>query len=419
MSYNPQNPNGQATSANSSPVVVASDQPAVPVSASSLPLPAGAATASAQTSGAQKSQIVDGSGNVVASTSNALNVNIVGGAASGDTQYAEGATAATATGTLAMGKNGTTLKAAQTDASGNLRVDLSQTSANAIALKVDGSGATQPVSGTVTANAGTNLNTSALALESGGNLAAAAINTAGLNNTVGTAGSAVPTKGVVVQGSDGTDARAIKTDASGNVNVNVQGTVPVSGSFYQATQPVSLASLPALPAGSNTIGAISNTSFAATQATAANLNATVVGTGTFATQAAQSGTWTVQPGNTPNTAPWLVSLQPASSGGWSVASQTALTNTIVSIKASSGQFGGYMFNNPNASTAYIQVFNNTTGGAALGSPTYVIAIPPMASANVEFANGIAHSTAISAAATTAPTGTLAPTTALTGFFLYK
>jgi hypothetical protein len=39
------------------------------------------------------------------------------------------------------------------------------------AAKVDGSGVTQPVSGTVTANAGTNLNTAALALESGGNLA--------------------------------------------------------------------------------------------------------------------------------------------------------------------------------------------------------------------------------------------------------
>lgn len=40
-------------------------------------------------------------------------------------------------------------------------------------------------------------------------------------------------------------------------------------------------------------GSIANTSFAATQATAANLNATVVGTGTFAVQAAQSGSWTV------------------------------------------------------------------------------------------------------------------------------
>jgi len=39
------------------------------------------------------------------------------------------------------------------------------------AAKVDGSAVTQPVSGTVTANAGTNLNTSTLALEAGGNLA--------------------------------------------------------------------------------------------------------------------------------------------------------------------------------------------------------------------------------------------------------
>jgi len=37
--------------------------------------------------------------------------------------------------------------------------------------------------------------------------------------------------------------------------------VPVSGTFWQTTQPVSLAALPALAAGSATIGAISNTSF--------------------------------------------------------------------------------------------------------------------------------------------------------------
>lgn len=45
---------------------------------------------------------------------------------------------------------------------------------SAASIKVDGSGVTQPVSGTITANAGTNLNTSALALESGGNLATTA-----------------------------------------------------------------------------------------------------------------------------------------------------------------------------------------------------------------------------------------------------
>lgn len=40
-------------------------------------------------------------------------------------------------------------------------------------------------------------------------------------------------------------------------------------------------------------GSIGNTTFAATQGTAANLNATVVGTGTFLVQAAQSGTWNI------------------------------------------------------------------------------------------------------------------------------
>jgi hypothetical protein len=44
--------------------------------------------------------------------------------------------------------------------------------------------ATQPVSGTVTANAGTNLNTSTLALEAGGNLAAAATSLGLLDNAV-------------------------------------------------------------------------------------------------------------------------------------------------------------------------------------------------------------------------------------------
>ena len=48
MAYKKSNPNGSATSANSEPVVIASDQAAVPISAASLPLPAGAATSAAQ-----------------------------------------------------------------------------------------------------------------------------------------------------------------------------------------------------------------------------------------------------------------------------------------------------------------------------------------------------------------------------------
>jgi hypothetical protein len=77
-----------------------------------------------------------------------------------------------------------------------------------------------------------------------------------------------------------------------------------------------------------------------TQPTAANLNATVVGTGTFATQAAQSGTWTVQPGNTANTTAWKVDgsavTQPTSHASGSVASGAYASGSIASGAFASG-----------------------------------------------------------------------------------
>lgn len=51
---------------------------------------------------------------------------------------------------------------------------------------------------------------------------------------------AAPTKNPVQMGSfDGTDVQRVSSDSSGRLNVNINGTVPVSGTFWQATQPVS------------------------------------------------------------------------------------------------------------------------------------------------------------------------------------
>lgn len=50
-----------------------------PISAATLPLPSLASTSTKQSDGSQKTQIVDGSGNVIAATSNALNINISSG----------------------------------------------------------------------------------------------------------------------------------------------------------------------------------------------------------------------------------------------------------------------------------------------------------------------------------------------------
>ena len=51
----------------------------------------------------------------------------------------------------------------------------------------------------------------------------------------------------------------------GHVVVDTMPTVAVTGTFFQATQPVSLAALPTLAAGTNAVGSITNTAFGATQ----------------------------------------------------------------------------------------------------------------------------------------------------------
>lgn len=306
MSYNPQNPNGQATSANSSPVVIASDQSAVPVS-----------------------------GTVGITANSSVNVNQVGGTAidlnsgvkSAGTQRVVIATdqpqltnALKVDGSATTQPVSGTITVQQTTAA-NLKVDLSGTAANATAIKVDGSATTQPVSGTITANAGTG--------------------TFGVNNSqVG--GNTIST-GNGVSGT-GVQRVTIASDSTGQVT---------------------------LAAGSNTVGS--------------------------------------------------VNILPNTTGGWSVNSQTALTSTKVAVKASAGTFGGYMIYNPNASVTYIQVFDVASGSVTLGSttPTYVIPIPAGAAANVEFTLGINHVTAITLAATTTATGSSAPSSSLTGFFLYK
>lgn len=160
-------------------------------------LPTGAATAANQTSGGQLTQIVDAGGDAVTVTGGKLDVNatVTGGTGSSaidDSPFAVGSDSGTPAmglfddvapdsvdegdaGVLRMSGN-RVLYSQIRDAAGNER-GVNVSAANA--LKVDGSAVTQPVSGsgtftiagTVTANAGTNLNTSALALESGGNLA--------------------------------------------------------------------------------------------------------------------------------------------------------------------------------------------------------------------------------------------------------
>ena len=116
-----------------------------------------------------------------------------------------------------------------------------------------------------------------------------------------------------------------------------------------------------------------------------------------------------------------INVWPGTTGGWNVNSQTALSNTKAAVKASGGTLGGYMLYNPNAAVTYVQVFDAASANVTVGTttPTYVIPLPPASGANIEFTLGISHATAITVAATTTATGSSAPSSAVTGFILYK
>jgi hypothetical protein len=129
---------------------------------------------------------------------------------------------------------------------------------------------------------------------------------------------------------------------------------------------------------------------------------TVDNGGTFATQATQAGTWTVQPGNTPNTAPWLTALRSGTTGGLSAFRSIDLDETEEEIKATAGQVYGWYLYNTSASVRFVKFYNATAASVTVGStaPVLTIPVPATSGANVFSDIGIAFSTAITVAATT-------------------
>lgn len=189
-------------------------------------------------------------------------------------------------------------------------------------------------------------------------------------------------------------------------NVRIDQTTPGTTNGVQVNA--------ALPAGSNIIGRV-------------GIDQTTPGT-TNLVSAAQSGTWTVQPGNTPNTSAWLVQNVVGAAGGTSTFSAVGgtgtalLTNSAVAVDASPGNLYGVNFYNPNSSVVYVQFFNVAAGSVTLGTtvPKLSYPIPPNGWMDTNFAGAqITFSTAITVAATTTATGNGAPSTGVTANILYK
>lgn len=222
---------GQKTSANSVPVVIASDQSAIPVT--------GTVTTSPNVN------VHDGSGNTIGSTGTSLNVDV----------------------TNTVPVTGTFFQATQ-PVSGTVTV-VQPTGTNLHTVVDSGTitlSGTSPVSGTVTANQGTPaVVANAWPIEvTDGTLVTGPLQTISGTNYIpvvlaasGTNGSAVPSRTIQIGGSDGTNIRTIKTSATGVVSVDGSAvTQPVSGTVAvtQSTTPWTVEQSSTLPVTIATVG---------------------------------------------------------------------------------------------------------------------------------------------------------------------
>jgi hypothetical protein len=189
-------------------------------------------------------------------------------------------------------------------------------------LRVDGSGATQPISGSITVSGTTTVSGTVTA------------------NQGGAPWTMKP---------DGT--AWAQTGTSANVNVT-NASIPVTGTFWQATQPVSIAA-------------------------------------TVNTNATQSGTWTVQ------------RIQNANSTGLTQTRVVAAATTnATSLKAAAGNIAAIDLFNVAAYMVFLKLYNKASAPTVgTDTPVWTIPIPASGGFSIDFSQGEYFSTGIAFAIT--------------------
>lgn len=287
-----------------------------PVSAASLPLPAGASTSTNQTNvqaalnatAPPNGVLVGGlnSGNIKGFTTDSsgnLNINIAAGGASGGTSSNFGV--AFSTQGTAIGfkdSTGTNMAAGNLDGSGNIKTAITGSlpaGSAQIGHVIADTGSTTAV----TQATASNLKSTANINDGAGNALTSATRGAqqaltvqvvdasgnqvttfgGAGGTASNFGSVVPTAGTASGWSDGTNMqppRVFDTDSGAGTEYTPGVDIRLSGSGGSVEGGTATHPLRIDPTGSTT----------------------------QPVSASQNGTWTVQPGNTPNTTPWLATL---------------------------------------------------------------------------------------------------------------
>lgn len=249
---------------------------------------------------------------------------------------------------------------------------------------------TGAIAGSVTANAGTNLNTSALALEAGGNLASIKTNT-----------DKIPSQGQALA------AASLPVVLPEAQITALTPPAAITGFATAAKQ---------LPDGHSV--ALSATDNAVLDMIATNTGASLTDTELRATPVPVSGSVTVDLGANNDVtvtgdvdilsiaagtnAIGNVGIVPRTSGGLSMFRSIDIDESEEDVKTSAGQVFGYYIFNAAATTHYVKFYNATAANVTVGTTTPVLTlpVPAGAAANLMSETGIAFSTAISVAATT-------------------
>jgi hypothetical protein len=255
--------------------------------------------------------IVDGSGNQITSFG-------------GGTQYATGTATATPTGTVALGYDGANERAIKTDTGGQQYI-LAASGALASGSVASGAIASGAVasgafaSGSISDGAEVTLGAKADAKSTATDTTAVTVMS--VLKEISAMEQAPASRAVTNAGTFATQSAI--TAASGSVSSgafasgSIASGAVASGAFASGA----LASGSVADGAMVTLGSKADAKSTATDTTSVTImsvlkeisamvqapaSTPVTNTGTFATQAAQSGTWTVQPGNTANTTAWLV-----------------------------------------------------------------------------------------------------------------
>ena len=202
-----------------------------------------------------------------------------------------------------------------------------------------------------------------------------------------------------------------------NVTVTNNAAVPVivssANGFGSGTGNVTVtntAAIPVIVSSPNGFGG-AGSSVTVTSGTITEVNSTAILAA--ATSAIPAGTNAIGTVTVTNTVATTSSL--TTTGGWTPLLLNNLLTTVNAVKTSGGKLGKLFCYNPNASVAYVQVWNLTTGAVTVGTTTPLnsYGIPATNSAGfIMPVVGDQYGTGISVAATTTATGGTPPGTGL-------